>query len=344
MKTRWSLLLYMTASPRLAPYAKETLKRLCAIPRSGSLAIAVQLDGRGARKPVRYRVEAGRAVVAPPSSWTHRPRRALGDFVDWGLSPSPAARSALVLWGEGGGWIYPAGLYDAPGRAPIDVELETALLGTRRAGVDVLGFDACLMGMVEILYGARNVCRTQVASETFVPLGGWPYRPMGELFAQSPPLAPIAWARRAVPLIRDVKGPATLAAFDATRAEPIALAFRALARELRKLPRARRDEVARARADMIHVGNPYFVDVGSMVRALERRVNERSIARAAAAVRRAVDHARLANACATVDDRDMGGLSIFFPAAKTTWLAPYASLAFAKKTRWDAFLTRFLAD
>lgn len=343
MAQHWSLLLYMTASPRLVPHARETLKRLCAAAPSERLDVAVQLDARGAKKPVRYRIENGRAVAAPSATWAYRPRQALRDFLDWGLAKPSSARSALVMWGEGGGWIYPAGLYDAPGRGLIDAELRTAIAASRHGRVDVLGFDACLMGMVEILYGVRELCRAQVASETFVPLQGWPYRTMLDALARKPASTGEAWAERVVPCIQSVRASSTLAAFDARRADAIAAAFRQLAGELRRVPVAARTEIARARAEMIHVGNPLFVDVLSMLRGMERCVNDRRVGAAVGKTRREIARARLANASAGADNRGMSGLSIFFPEAKTSFLGPYQDLEFAKKTGWGAFLERFLA-
>jgi Clostripain family len=339
MSNRSSLLLYMTASKRLIPYARATLKRLAAAPRHDGLAIVVELDARGKKKPERYRLEGNKLVPVPASSWSYQPRRAVRDFVDWGLARA-RGKSALVMWGEGGGWIYPAGLYDAPRHGRIDVELDEAIGGTKRGSVDVLGFDACLMGMVEILYGTRDVCRAFVASETFVPLAGWPYPHILAALGKKPVKTPAAWAERVVPEIANVKGSATLSAFDPRRADAIARAFGGLARALKALPMARHADIARARAETLHVGNPDFVDVLSLLRALERRVKDRAVASAVKTTRREVLRARLAHAAAGADNGQMSGLSIFFPPEKTSLMKDYTDLAFAKKTGWGGVLAR----
>jgi hypothetical protein len=344
MSASWSVLLYMTASPRLAPYAKAAIAELCSAPRNPRLSIAVQLDGRGRKKPTRYRIVERKAVVSPPSSWTYRPRRALRDFVDWGLAPDATSRAALVLWGEGGGWIYPAGLYEGASHGPLDAELTAAIGGTKRGRVDVLGFDACLMSMVEVVYGARELCGFQVASETFVPLTGWPYRPMVQLLETSPPLPPRAWAEKMVRCIETrPRHGTTLATFASSRADALAASFAALARELSKLPASRHAELARARAEMLHVGNPFFVDVLSMLRSVERCVKEHAVVVAVTKVRRDVERACLARDAVGADNRGMSGLSIFFPQTKTPYLESYQALAFAKKTGWGAFLTKYHA-
>ena len=344
MSASWSLLVHMTASARLAPYAKAALAELCSAPANPRLDIAVQLDGRGTKKPTRYRIALRKAVPVPPASWTYRPRTSLKDFVDWGLAPSPRSRSALVLWGEGGGWIYPAGLYEAASHGPLDAELHQAISGTKRGRVDVLGFDACLMSMVEVLYGAREICGFQVASETFVPLSGWPYRPMVELLDKSPPTSPLTWATKIVSCIEvRPRHSTTLATFASSHADTLAASFGTLTRELRKLPVSRHAELVRARAEMLHVGNPFFVDMMSMLRSVERCVKDHAIVVAVGKVRRDLDRACLAKDAVGADNRGMSGTSIFFPQVKTPYLEAYQALAFAQKTGWGAFLTKYHA-
>ncbi len=43
-------------------------------------------------------------------------------------------------------------------------------------GVDLIGFDACLMGMIETAYAMRHVAKVMVASEELEPGFGWNYR------------------------------------------------------------------------------------------------------------------------------------------------------------------------
>jgi hypothetical protein len=60
----------------------------------------------------------------------------------------------------------------------------TASLGTPFK-LDLVGFDACLMGMVEVAYALRNVANYVVGSEEVEPGEGWPYDAiLGALAAQ----------------------------------------------------------------------------------------------------------------------------------------------------------------
>src|SRR4029078_1306807 len=48
----------------------------------------------------------------------------------------------------------------------------TVLIGQK---LDLLGFDSCVMGMLEVGYQFNNVAKTLIASEGSVPSAGWTY-------------------------------------------------------------------------------------------------------------------------------------------------------------------------
>ena len=53
-----------------------------------------------------------------------------------------------------------------------DRKLENELLGKK---LDILGFDSCVMGMLEVGYQFNSVARTMISSEGSVPSAGWTY-------------------------------------------------------------------------------------------------------------------------------------------------------------------------
>ncbi|HKE55821.1 MAG TPA: clostripain-related cysteine peptidase [Pyrinomonadaceae bacterium] len=57
----------------------------------------------------------------------------------------------------------------------------TVLLGQK---LDILGFDSCVMGMLEVGYQFYNVARTMIASEGSVPSAGWTYAKILGLLAR----------------------------------------------------------------------------------------------------------------------------------------------------------------
>jgi hypothetical protein len=91
-----------------------------------------------------------------------------------------ANKKALILWNHGSAWddtdpYKPKGIsYDNQSRDFLTIlELKNALRGTHW---DVLGFDACLMGSVEVLYELKDLADYFLASPDEIPSSGWDYR------------------------------------------------------------------------------------------------------------------------------------------------------------------------
>ncbi|WP_448535580.1 clostripain-related cysteine peptidase, partial [Pseudothermotoga sp.] len=91
-----------------------------------------------------------------------------------------ANKKSLILWNHGSAWddtdpYRPKGIsYDDQSRDFLTtLELKNALQGTRW---DVLGFDACLMGSVEVLYEFKDLADYFLASPGEIPSYGWDYR------------------------------------------------------------------------------------------------------------------------------------------------------------------------
>jgi hypothetical protein len=119
------------------------------------------------------------------------------DFVEWGMQNHPADRYAVVLWDHGSGWHKVAkgdSLSfkhvcgdDTDGDELLMQEVRNALqtIEADEQEPDLFGFDACLMGMVEVAYEIRQHADVMVASERIIPYEGWPYDTiLGDLVPQ----------------------------------------------------------------------------------------------------------------------------------------------------------------
>lgn len=115
----------------------------------------------------------------------------LVDFVTWSIQTYPAQRYALILSDHGMGWV--GGWSDPnpgnPGPDGLEItssgdllllnEIDDAL-GTIRqqTGIDrldVVGFDACLMGHLEVATAIAPHANVMVASQELEPAMGWAY-------------------------------------------------------------------------------------------------------------------------------------------------------------------------
>jgi hypothetical protein len=129
----------------------------------------------------------------------------LRDFVIWAVQTYPAQRYALSIWNHGSGWrdalsrseqrssrsrgqepsiLRTVATDDTDGDVLYMSEVQAALQAakdrleersTTIVKLDVVGFDACLMGMVEVAYALRNVANYVTGSEWVEPGDGWPY-------------------------------------------------------------------------------------------------------------------------------------------------------------------------
>src|SRR5262249_3989400 len=109
--------------------------------------------------------------------------RTLVAFLTWGLHRYRAADRMLVVWGHGSGFrgrTRDVALDDF-GSA---LDMPAVELALSRAGIGkgltfgklkVMGFDACLMAMVEIAHHFRDQTEFLVGSQQVEPGDGWPY-------------------------------------------------------------------------------------------------------------------------------------------------------------------------
>lgn len=101
------------------------------------------------------------------------------DFVTWSMEQYPAQKYALVMSDHGGGWTGGFSDMSAGESALTMPEIVSAMEDIRSAtGVDkleLLGFDACFMGQIEVYGSLYPYSNYMVASEEVIPAYGWSY-------------------------------------------------------------------------------------------------------------------------------------------------------------------------
>ncbi len=99
----------------------------------------------------------------------------LSSFIKFAKGSYPADRYGLILWNHGGGTILGYGLDDFNrGKMMLISEIDQALSS---AGVhfDFIGFDACMMGTLEVAFALSDHANYLIASEETEPSSGWYY-------------------------------------------------------------------------------------------------------------------------------------------------------------------------
>ena len=114
----------------------------------------------------------------------------LVDFVSWAVQSYPAKKYALIMSDHGGGWTGGFSDKSAPDSSLTMPEIVSAMEAIRQAtGVDkfeMIGFDACLMGQIEIFGALYPYSNYMVASEEVIPGYGWSYAAWLGQLAQNP--------------------------------------------------------------------------------------------------------------------------------------------------------------
>jgi hypothetical protein len=200
---------YVCADNDLADFAALDIQEMLKVGTGPRLRVLVQVDRSRRDKTLRHAIPKRRRVryadwvkqaVTLPETNTGDPR-ALADFLRWGRRRDPDDRLALVLWDHGLGFkslAEDAGCRRSGRRRPLrQHRLVCSLSGDRQpcpdsldinelargirhglAGdrpLDVLGFDACHMAQLEVLYELRDLSSVFVGSEEEEPGEGWPF-------------------------------------------------------------------------------------------------------------------------------------------------------------------------
>ena len=113
------------------------------------------------------------------------------DFVTWAIQNYPAKKYALVMSDHGGGWT--GGFSDMSSASYSDLSIPEIVSSLEQArqntGIDtfeLIGFDACLMGQIEVFGSLYPYSNYMVASEEVIPSYGWSYAAWLEQLAQNP--------------------------------------------------------------------------------------------------------------------------------------------------------------
>ena len=113
------------------------------------------------------------------------------DFVTWTIQNYPAKKYALVMSDHGGGWTggfsdMSAASYSELSIPEIVASIETIRQNTGIDKFELIGFDACLMGQIEVFGSLYPYSNYMVASEEVEPGYGWSYSAWLEQLVRNP--------------------------------------------------------------------------------------------------------------------------------------------------------------
>ncbi len=310
------------------------------------------------------------------------------DFATWAIGAYPAEHYVLILGDHGAGWN--GGWYDEDPvegsffrMQDIDDALGGIIAETSIGAFELVGFDACLMGQLEVMSAIAPHAKYAVASEETEPAIGWAYASFLKALNKNPAMtgkelgkaivdsyieqdfritdedARFVYAEgdySAKSVAADLMVDTTLSAIDLGALKNLNAALNDLALALTNIDQS---QVAEARAYAQSYTSvfdekmpPTYIDLGHFVDLLLESVDDPDVTRAATQVQTALK-AAVTSEMHGKERPGSSGLSIYFPNSKlykTTFgkKADYQYSAyvgrFASASLWDDFLTFHYTD
>jgi hypothetical protein len=362
----WTIMIYMTASD-LEEFAFQDVNELeemvARLPGSVNVAILWDQSAAGLKFPTGDDSQdawgtLGRAFIRPDldpttvyTTFELLPEASTGAagtlaaFVSWATQTAPAERYALLAWDHGAA-MYGSN-FDWFDSAPADhlliSELVAALTGPGMPKLDLLSFDACMMGVLEIGYNIRSVADVLVASQEVVGADGYDYRTLFDSLVADPYHAgPAQLASGMVQSYQaqysgSTNGWDTQSAVRTGMLDAVATALKSFTSLALGLNQAQLRVVSQALDAAIGYADPDFRDLGSIMHGiLQRQQLPVALRDAARNVLSALDAALIAR---TNDARRSSGLSVYAPGAgkvNTFYTAEFGG--FAAATGWAQFV------
>lgn len=294
------------------------------------------------------------------------------DFVTWSMEQYPAKKYALVMSDHGGGWTGGFSDMSAGDSALTMPEIVSAMEDIRAAtGLDkfeVLGFDACFMGQIEVFGSLYPFSNYMVASEEVIPAYGWSYAGwLGDL-AQNPAMDGSGVANsivstyvvtdtyltevRATPDdISQEESTTTLSAIESARMPDVIEAMNDFITAIAFIDQ---EQVAEARTYTRKYFSlfgddaaPTFLDLSNFAGILRERTDDQDVLQAAAQLKAAISAAVVSEKHGE-DMAGSNGIAFHFPDSDIYYFTelnaefpPYyaeSSYKFLEQSVWDEFL------
>jgi len=349
----WTVLVWLNADNDLDPFGVKDLAEMQKVGSTAQVNVIVQMDRlkEGAK---RYFVKSGSSqVLADLGEVDMGDHKGLVDFVKWGATEYPSRRTLVVVWNHGSGWDKRRASSVDRGVSYDDSSgnnITTEQLGTSMAQiathlgrkVDILGFDACLMNMIEVAYEVKANVSLMVGSEETEPGDGWAYSSWLRKLADNPAQP----TRQVAAMMCD----SYASSYWVQKATLSAIACGALDRLCGKLDLLvkaiqsdatgdAKQALAVAREKAARFAVVENADLFDLVGLFKGAARSAALKTAADAVLAEKPIAVVANAVHgfPLAPKGINGIAVYFPKAGGWW-AGYRRLAFAKATQWDEML------
>jgi hypothetical protein len=215
--------------------------------------------------------------------------------------------------------------------------------------VDLLGNDACLMGMAEVAREVSDSVDFFAGSEETEPGAGWPYN----TFLQAWAAKPKANGGEVAQMLTETyvksyvgQNEVTFSAFDLSHMAELTTAVTELGNKVLSLSAAAKKKMIRTVNDALSFTYSDYIDLGHMVDLLAQarvaKIDSKTLANLKTAIGRFVIAVK-----STERYEHAQGVSMWVPTSRYTFTAytdKYDNLTFNKETNWNDALKYLLAN
>ena len=273
----------------------------------------------------------------------------LADFINWAQTNYPADHYMVVLWDHGSGWKGIPGpvkavCIDETDSDELSVKEVAAALGSVTSSgifpLDIVGFDACLMAMVEVDYEIMPFAHYRVASEEVEPWDGWDYLKFLDYLVSNPYASPQEVSGRVVGTYMNFYGITGFETQSAVHLNPTGTVVDALDIFALHLAGAKGFEaqIQQARSEVEAFSDPDYIDLHHFARLIRKYVLHRGIQRDAAILMGAIEQAVTAEGHGFMN-ANARGMSIYYPFSIAGYQTDYENdVELSDDTFWDEFL------
>jgi hypothetical protein len=275
----------------------------------------------------------------------------LSNFATWAITNYPANRYSLIMWDHGDGWYKGEGTAvkgfsnDDSHGSVIGIangEFASAMATIKShlgRNLDHIGWDACLMGMWEVLDITRNYANVANVSEETEGADGWYYTTWLNTLNTTPTTSAIDLGKA---IINGTSGLSTLSVVDLTQIATLNTYVSTFADELMAAKAAGlSSSVSTALSNCQKFSTSYFsyhIDLSDFATKVKAAITTRPtlttacnnvISQVTAAVKLYKNSSSYANA---------RGIAIFHNSTSSNYDTDYNSLPVAANTHWDEYL------
>jgi hypothetical protein len=359
----WTFMVYLDADTNLEPFYIDTFLNISSVGSTSQVKIVVQMDRRSGYDSrfgdwtdcKRFNVTQG-LTPTPENAMEDLGEVNMGDpdtltdFVNWTVNSFPADSYCLVLMNHGSGSVAGVCFDDTSGGDALSLpELSQALSAILPEKMNVLYFDACLMGMVEVAYQIRDYADIMVASEE-VGYAGQPYDYYLADLTANPSMSPSELADVIVSNYIDYTSaklyPSTMSAVDLSQISSLKTAVDVFAQSLSDSEGSYNDKIRMARGQAEGYEGPYagmygwYMDLYHFAQLIYQYIPDANIRDDANQVMTLLSNAVIVEG--QYHHTNSHGLSIFFPCKSESnyndFMNEYLTADFADDTMWDEFI------